>query len=482
MDQLKQGWDFVWKYRFWFGLGLAVIFASFMYFLGASNLFAKADARKRELEGIYNNVSKFTSGGDHPNPKWTSAAEELEQGLGKVVDSVWVELYKKQEPLFTWPKEVEETFKGRPFGADLTDKSNTVLITYRRAYDGYLDDEYYRLLNPLEADEDGKPVGVVEAVPEVLWRAVWSRTPSSMEAWYAQETFWVQRAILKAVGEANKNAKDWKEATIRRLSRIVLGDGALDSRTRLANPTLSAFEQAASTDNTATGANRGGGGNAGLALLANRYLEKNNQFRVIPVFVSMYVDQDRVQNVLALLSQADFGYTISQASVGVPEVKVELPVLIKEAGKIGKAGDRNDAAFNTIELNVWGTMRIYEMPEAPRKKYEEFKTQADKKETELRAEQLKRAQERAERNFAEQPKAAAKPAEKAAPKAVLKAPAAKATTKAAAPAPAPAPAGTEKNAPAPKPGDDAKAAKKDAGPATKEAAPPAGDGAKAKKS
>lgn len=364
MDQLKKVGEFIWQYRFWFSLGLVLIFAGVTYPSGSQMLFIRAAQRKNQLDSAYDSVARFQNGREYPNQEWVKAATAKKSEVKGAVESAWERIYKEQEKLMTWPADVSAKFAGRPFGSELTDKENrnTFLVKYRRAFPDYVLDVYSQL-KPIEKDEETDKIkGVVDADVDVIHRAVWTRTPVSLEAWLAQEELWVQAAIFRAIAKANEGAESWSKAPIHRLNAIVVGSGALDPKSKAANVQLVAYQGARPAAAPGAGSAAGsGGGSQGIDPV--RYIEKTNEYRVMPVFVSLMADQMQIPRVLATLSAADFSFTISHVNLSVPQ-KFEVPKTLRDAGLSGDRGGKNDPIYNSFQVDLWGQARIYEMPPA----------------------------------------------------------------------------------------------------------------------
>lgn len=374
MDQVKKVGEFLWTYRFWFALGLVLLLAFATYPSGSQALMARTKARISQLNSVYSNVERYRSGATFPNRDWVEAAGKKKETVVEVVGNVWEEIYRDQEKLMTWPEDVADRFFGKPFGSDLTDKElrNTMLVRYRRAFPEYVLDTY-DMIEPLELTAEGKIKGRVDCDIGLIGRAVWTRTPTSLEAWLAQEELWVQRAIFKAIAQCNQGYEGWSKAPVRKLNAIALGEKALDSQARQAQTQLQSYGD--------PGGPAGGGG--GQNLDPARYLEKTPQYRTLPVFVSLMVDQMQIPRVLAILSGADFGFTIHQVNILTP-VGFDVPQVFQETGSLGERGGPNDPIYNSFQVDIWGRMRIYEMPPKLKAEYEEKEKAAEAKAAEAK--------------------------------------------------------------------------------------------------
>lgn len=373
MDQLKLVGQFIVKHRFWFCLGLVLVFAAVTYPSGSQTLLIRANQRIQALNNAFTGVERFRNGSQHPNQTWIAAAEEAKSKLKTDLDSVWDQLYAAQEKHMTWPEEVSKDFAGRPFGAELVDrdKGNAFLLKYRRGFPDYVVDTFLSA-QPLEYDEAGKIVGLVDVAPETLKHAVWTRTPVSAEAWGAQEEQWIQRSFLRAIASANKGAPSWGKAPVKRIFALDIGELGLDGKSKSLNPKLLGYDQpgaAPVAPGAAPGASPSGSRDSDQGVQRDRYLERTAQFRTVPVHVSLLVDQVKIPAILSALEASDFPFIVNQVNIETSPNE-DLPAILRESGTLGERGGKNDPIFNSFRLDVWGVVRIYEMPPKRKADYE----------------------------------------------------------------------------------------------------------------
>ncbi|QDU60604.1 hypothetical protein Pan216_14510 [Planctomycetes bacterium Pan216] len=390
MDKVKIGAQFVWTHRFWFSIGMVALLAIITYPSGSARLLRAAEAQKKKLEGVYKDVSGFKSG-VHPNPKTIAAAGTKNEEITGDVEEMWTKLYNEQQKLMIWPARIQQRFQERPFGADLSEDLGRYLIIYK---DNFIDHvaDIWDMLEPLRFNEEGEVIGKVDSPGEVISRAFWSRNPKSMEAWLAQEELWIQLAIVKVIREVNKNATGWKDAAVRELEYVGIGYDGIDSKSAVTKGDIQLQSKLELPENPNSGmpgdeggmVNYGGRSTGGKVrgwgarpsnrgnqnIDPERYLEMNEQFRTVPVSVSMLVDQRKIPEILAALANADFHFHINQVSVGVRAEPVETPQALLEIRQVGESGVRDDAAFNSVRLQVWGVMRFYEMPPKMKEAYD----------------------------------------------------------------------------------------------------------------
>lgn len=393
MDQVKVGLNFVWKHRFWFALGLTVLLSIATYPAGATALIFQANKRKSELDGVYSGVEKFKSS-PSPNQKNIALAQETHAAVEQDVNQLWEKLYRQQQSLMTWPKDLQGRFGHRPFLADLSEESNTYLIKYFREPEYFTDQifEIYYMLDPIEVQEDGQIFGTVASGLHVIQSATFETVPNSSQAWLAQEQLWIQREIIRAIANANEPAMKlpdatsrWKNAAVRSLMYINIGAPALDTSS-LNVQLISALEGEPNAPPVQAGP-QASFGMAGAGRTQDkskidpiRYIEKNEQYRIIPVSVVMLADQMKIPQILTHLSNANFNFVITQVNISVPDKPVELPPELRDAAASRSAESDEEeeneeefttdhAIFNTMQLEVYGRMRIYHMPPAMKEEY-----------------------------------------------------------------------------------------------------------------
>jgi hypothetical protein len=466
MEQLQVVLAHLKVHRFWYSLGLAVLFAYLMSG-GIADIRDKADKGAKELDNSFNQVKSYQAG-DKANAQWKQAVAEKKKVLDEDFLSSHEKLYLDQEKLMTWPKEVADAFKGRPFGAKLDDNQSKYIFDYRRACDDLTQvAQVFWELNVLDKQDDGKLFGVVDVgrspsavMTQVIQFPTWTRDPTSMEAWYAQEMLWIQRAIVKSIAKINRSTAEaytgenaWRNAPIKRMHGIHIGAAGLDQATMATKKPADLIEYPP-PDGTPPPAQTSGQQSDEQAVNPKRYIEKTDAYRLVPVSVHLQVDQTKITDVLAGLANTDFKFTIGEVRANYPE-RVEMPLLLKEAGASMPGRGADNPLYNCVDLDVYGTMRFYEMPKS-----------------------LKERREKGEKDAApleaRPTESAAPPTPKGEPKAAADAPksdakAAGDAAKAAAPPPADAPKGDGKTEPKPDPKSEPKAEpKKESPPVEKE--------------
>lgn len=378
MEQIQVALAHLKAHRFWYSLGLAVLFAYLMSG-GISEIQQQAQSLEKALEGSFSAVKGYQSG-DRANAEWKKAVAEKKGVLDKDFLSSHEKLYLEQEKLMTWPKEVADVFKGRPFGAKLDDNQSKHIFDYRKACDdlGQIAQVFWDL-NVLDKQDDGKLFGIIDVgrspsavMTTVIQFPTWTRDPTSMEAWYAQEMLWIQRAMIKSISRINRPTaeaytaeKGWLYAPIKRMYGIGIGEAGMDQTTIASKKALVEYAQEGAQP-AAAAANQ----SEGQAVNAKRYLEKTDTFRIVPVSVHLLVDQTKITDVLTGLANTEFKFTIGEVRVNHPTERVELPELLKEAGVTMPGRGAENPLYNCVDLDVYGTMRFYELPKALKERRE----------------------------------------------------------------------------------------------------------------
>ena len=363
MDQLKQAGEFVWKWRFWFSLGLVLILAIVVQPVGTARVKAQVTQRRQELDGALNQIRPFSMGNNHPNPQWQAKVQEKQLEADKQVGKIQEEIFLGQQKLMTWPAVVSEKYTGRPFNTPLNDDQGRYLFLYFRDFENQV--KALRLEGePLMVNRDGKVTGKVVIEPNgVLERPSWTQAPDSQQAWLAQEQIWIQRAIMKGILRINESAKSWYDAPVHQIVGIRLGPNAVDARKLTESGgdvkllTLPPIPDA----NAAPAAPAGGAGTANTGNVADRYTEITPESRTIPVQISLIVDQRKLPDVLAGLSTIDFGFVVKEVAWSVPSQRLSLPVEL-EGSIENNPGIARETINNAVQLLTSGEMMIYEMP------------------------------------------------------------------------------------------------------------------------
>jgi hypothetical protein len=375
MEQAKEVLRLLIQYRFWISVGAAALFALVAYFVGSGPVKKMADDERKKIVSAEKDVQQYQSPAI-PTAQYKPIVEEKTAILDKDVNAAWKTLFSRQAPLLTWPDVVQERF--RKWGRHWPEKTAPMAVEmaiddYIEAYPAYVT-MVYKTFNPFDY-ETGEGIVVAAPEEELLRPAHFSKEhlPDLGKVWAAQERLWIQHTLLEVVAEVNKNAKAWDNAIVRQIEALEVGNpSAQDQRSIAKNETLAVAEgiyapgESAQTDETAAAAGGGfaGGGQIGAAMRAGMgraiggggmlgagrpagqsesvYFVKSgneNQYKILPVSMTVLIDQDHVQDFLVELENSpmsiqvlDFELKRRDSAVSKPE-KGEAP-----AGGMGFAG------------------------------------------------------------------------------------------------------------------------------------------------
>ncbi|MBX9653117.1 hypothetical protein K2Y11_05790 [bacterium] len=375
MDQLKQAGEFVWKWRFWFSLGLVLIFAVVVQPVGTARVKAQVQQRRQELDGALNQIRPFSMGSNHPNPQWQQKIQEKQLEADSQVGKIQEDIYLAQQNLMTWPDVVAEKFKGRPFNTPLDDDQGRFLFLYYRDFDNQV--KALRLEGePLTLNKDGlTTTGKVVIETGALERPTWTQAPDSQQAWLAQEQIWIQRAILQGIVRINQSAKSWYDAPVHQIVGIRLGSSAVDVKklAETGGEVKLLAPQPILSNNPAAVPPPGGAGQGGASSntgnVTERYSEMTPESRTVPVQIALIVDQRKLPDILSGLCTIDFAFVVKEVAWNVPSSRISVPPELDGAMDIAK-GEARSTINNAVQLLVNGDMVFYEMPMAMRQKWD----------------------------------------------------------------------------------------------------------------
>src|SRR5262245_44049301 len=119
----------------------------------------------------------------------------------------WQEMWDLQQDIYDWPKSLNDEqiakVKDQKFGTVIHDSS------FLNAFRDHYSEEYKTI-----ADE-AAPLSFAGGWQMVLrYVPKWTRNPESEEVWLAAEDFWVQREIVRALAEVNKEAAKFTQVKL----------------------------------------------------------------------------------------------------------------------------------------------------------------------------------------------------------------------------------------------------------------------------
>jgi hypothetical protein len=360
------------KHRFWISIAFAALFAVIAYFMGSGPVQAKAKTEIDNINKAEKDVQAYASP-TKPTPLYKPIVVEKTEIATKDVNKAWKELYDRQAPFLTWPDVVQDRFRkwGRKWPEDVDPgKVQLAVVDYIEAYPSYVD-MVYKIFNPFDY-QTGK--GIVAAPPkEALLRPAQfsiegGKVPGLGKVWSAQERLWIQRTLLEVVAQVNKRAKDWDSALIKQIDVLEVGNPDAQDQRSLAKgdqPKKAEDILAPGQEAPAEGGDAGMGGGAGMMSggmggmsggMGGRmapmmgggmrggegmgragggqyddtiyYIPQEgdrNQYKILPVSMTVLVDQEHVQDLLVALENSPMSIQVMDIDLERPSSRVTKP-------------------------------------------------------------------------------------------------------------------------------------------------------------
>jgi hypothetical protein len=363
MDQVKIIVRFLVTYRFWISVSVAAIFSGVAYLLGSGPVKKQTETATAAIETSAKNVKQFSSPG-LPNAQYKPAIDEKTEVLIKDVNAAWRTLYNRQVPLLTWPENVQDDFRkwGRRWPENVDAGTVTIaIVNYADAYPAYIE-KLYKICKPYDLVKGEEGVVLAPPAETLLRPAVFppGKPPDINKVWSTQERHWTQRTLLEVIAAVNKNAKNWDQAIIKQIQEMEVGSLiAQDQRSMAAGDELieaepimapgaeeEAVEEAAPVGGLGRGRDEddsfmGGGANAASASVF--YIDKG-QYKIMPVYLAVLIDQEKIQNLLVELENSPMSVQVMDYEMARPSERVIKPDLeagiYNSFGSMGMMGGR----------------------------------------------------------------------------------------------------------------------------------------------
>jgi len=343
MDQLKELIRQAIRYRFWIAVGVSALLPMIAYLVGSGPIRVKADSEAALIVSAQKDVKQYSEG-TVPNQQYQPLVAGKTAELTEDVNKSWKKLYDRQAPLLTWPELVHDRFTawGRkwPENVDASAVQNAI-IEYVNAYPAYVTKVYesFKPFDPVEG------TGIVSSPPEdVLLRPAKFpiETPPSLgKVWSAQERLWIQRTMLEVVAQVNGNAKDWDGAIIKQINALEVGNSAaqdqrsiakgdtLEEAAEITDPSKPAEAVEAAPDDSSGMMGMmgmmGGSGGATDTETVSYIKTESTQFKVLPVQLSVLIEQDHIQDLLVALENSPMNVQVMDFEMSKPGARVVKP-------------------------------------------------------------------------------------------------------------------------------------------------------------
>ncbi len=366
-EQAKEFLRQVIKYRFWISISVAALFAVIAYLVGSGPVRDSADKERKSITAAEKDVQQYNLP-TIPTKDYMPIVDKKTQVLDRDVTVAWKTLFDRQAPLLTWPSTVEKRFPawGRKWPEKVEPtKVELAIADYIDAYPAFVS-MVYKTCNPFDF-ETGTGIVSTPGQDELLRPTKFDpeKLPDLGKVWAAQERLWIQRTLLEVVAEVNKNAKTWDEAPIRQIVELEVGNSiSQDQRSIAKNDSLLEAESipapgdpppdaagssggAAPSGGALPGGKGGGMGNVSMmssmgggmsggsaAATENVFYVKSDsdKFKIMPILMSVLIDQDRVQDFLIELENSPMWIQVKDFELLHPTTRVTKPEKGEEPG------------------------------------------------------------------------------------------------------------------------------------------------------
>jgi len=338
MDQLKEFLRQAAKHRFWIAIGVASLLPLIAIFVGVGGMIEQEATESAKIKGADEGAKKYISK-TIENKQWKDVVEERTEIVAKDVSRSHEKLYNRQAPLLTWPEAVAENFKAwgpkHPAGIDPA-KIDDIVLTYTQKYPDYVD-AVYASFNPFDP-ETGVGVVAAPSVPTLLLPEVFreDKLPTLNEVWMAQRRLWIQGTMLDVIAKVNAKAKTWDQAPVKQILWMEIAtEAALDQRTAAAGDQLEDAPEILAPGQTAASATEKPAAVAGLGLGAGaasssagmKFVKSSNpdQYYVVPVAMGLYVEQDKLPDLLVAFRNSPMSIVIKDFKWTIPAKPIIKP-------------------------------------------------------------------------------------------------------------------------------------------------------------
>lgn len=393
MDQIKQIFRQAIKYRFWIVVGVAALLPMIAYFAAAGSINKETEQQASAIKAASTDIKQYESG-LLPNDEYKTLVEQRTEVLNNDINQAWRLLYNQQAPLLTWPEEVADRFTtwGRQWPADVDVASvNQTVLDYIQIYPREVD-KVYNIFRPFDYKEG---TGVVVApVKESLLRPAGfdiAKPPSLGQVWGAQQKLWIQQTVLSVIDKVNTAAKDWDSAPVKEITALevasqqaqdqksIVAGEVLELTPEIVKPGAEATASASAPAATSAYASQNSGGGSSdaqyAAMMEGMYMSGGDSggggaktkpeevfifkaasptqpFQVVPVHVSVLIDQRRILELIAAFENSPMDIQIVDFEMSRPQKKVEKP----EKGQINPSFGYGMMGGETI-LGGYGMMQ-----------------------------------------------------------------------------------------------------------------------------
>jgi hypothetical protein len=214
------------KNRFWITLGGICLLVLIALFTLGTSVADDLSNDKKKIDDHRDKVNKSAGAPKLPGKKEFDVLDDKRKALEDRKEIVWKDSWElqnpsdpKAEPLVTWPQRVEERLSPLKFG---TVFNSDWILDYTR-HEQYTEQQLnskdgksglanlFKVEVPLRPGSKDKSMTIEPVLFRDGWKKrithveKWNSRPTTEDVWLAQEDFWVQRELLRALKRANES-------------------------------------------------------------------------------------------------------------------------------------------------------------------------------------------------------------------------------------------------------------------------------------
>ncbi|MBV8309721.1 MAG: hypothetical protein JO344_04905, partial [Planctomycetaceae bacterium] len=207
-----------------------------------------------------------------------------------------------------------------------------------------------------------------------------TKLPELGVIWAGQKRLWIQRTVLEVVAQVNKKAKDWDSAIIKQINLMEVGNLVAQDQRSIAKgeqleesePIKAPGSETAGVANAASAGSpasqvetmirgsmgREGMGGAGAVAGAAESLffvkpaNDKGQYKILPIMISVLVDQDHIQDFLVALENSPMSIQVMDFELQRPASRVIKP----EKGTMASLSGYGESMMGGIMRSQMGRM------------------------------------------------------------------------------------------------------------------------------
>ncbi|MCC6124097.1 MAG: hypothetical protein IT426_03985 [Pirellulales bacterium] len=359
MDKLKSVLNYVKKYGFWFLLGTIVVAVLGCWWLATSSVAADVKDKRTKIDESFTKVQSIAGNLQHPTQKYIESLEKEQEKLKQKVLDSWKALYEEQQKKNPWPPVLGNEF----LDAIKNLKSNEEIpYKLRGRYWNFIKEYFPRLKevvdwrhpkeDPAAAADANLGAAAepkkVEMVGVVDWDSNdiaklekdfdWNATPSDKKVKLKQEDLWVMLSLLRVIKNTNEGVADHSKAVIKRIDSLDIGPYAVRAWREAEGQVFRGGAAAAATGapGEAVPPPPAGapGQNEDELLLVDRYVDDNGaplaagtnppnqEFKMMPIRMKIYIDQRKIAKLLAQCANSEMPIEVRRVRIKPGEGEV----------------------------------------------------------------------------------------------------------------------------------------------------------------